>query len=67
MKYVHPSVEICAANTIDTIKRKEVQLTEFKKIHGTNHGFCKLLKLQIKKLREKANIYEADLKKLGLT
>jgi len=60
--------KIISVNTIETIQRKENQLNEFKKAHGcgNSHNYCKLLKLQIKKLREKAGIYDADLKKLGI-
>ena len=60
--------KIISVNTIETIQRKENQLNEFKKTHGcgNSHNYCKLLKLQIKKLREKAGIYDADLKKLGV-
>jgi hypothetical protein len=48
-------------NTVETIQRKEKQLSEFSLKHGKQHNHSTLLKLQIIKLREKAGILNADL------
>jgi hypothetical protein len=49
-------------NTIESIVKKEKQLSNLLNRFGKETPYCLFLKLQIKKLREKAGIMNADLK-----